>query len=193
MATSVPAWLESYRSSLQAELVETTISWVLLTDDYAYKVKKPLSLPFLDYGSRQRRLFCCQEEIRLNSRFAPDLYLDVVRIGNTGEAAVRMRRFDEAGRLDRVCARRSLTAGELRELARVIGGIHATARSPRHPVRSAQLVLPSVELHELLPRLTTSWCVSERLAAQVRQAQQRNQLLSASGQGIFARVTVICT
>ncbi|MDQ1307602.1 MAG: uncharacterized protein QG671_3435 [Actinomycetota bacterium] len=189
MATPVPAWLESYRSSLQAELVETTISWVLLTDDYAYKVKKPLSLPFLDYGSRQRRLFCCQEEIRLNSRFAPDLYLDVVRIGNTGEAAVRMRRFDEAGRLDRVCARRSLTAGELRELARVIGGIHATAEVAGDDTAFGlpHLVLQQAleNFDELVPRLPDQLVRLERLAARIRREfeQRTDQLLERKRAG----------
>ncbi len=189
MATSVPVWLESFRSSLKAELVETTISWVLLTDDYAYKVKKPLSLPFLDYGSRQRRLFCCQQEIRLNSRFAPDLYLDVVMIGHTGEAAVRMRRFDEASRLDRVCARRSLTAGEIRALARVIGEIHATAEVADDDTRFGlpQLVLDQAleNFDELLPRLPDQLVRLERLAAQIRHELQlrTDQLLERKRAG----------
>ena len=101
-------------------LIETHISWVFLTGDYVYKVKKPVDLGFLDFTSLERRRHFCREEVRLNRRFAPALYLDAVpivgspaaaRIGLAGEAggdgepiewAVRLRQFDEAGRLDRL-------------------------------------------------------------------------------------------
>jgi aminoglycoside phosphotransferase family enzyme/predicted kinase len=189
MATSVPAWLESFRRSLAAELVETTISWVLLTDDYAYKVKKPLVLPFLDYGSAQRRLFCCREELRLNSRFAPDLYLDVVAIGDTGEAAVRMRRFDEAGRLDRVCGRRMLSGEEILAIARVIGTIHATAAVAAGDTRFGlpQLVLDQAleNFDELRPRLPDESDRLEWLAARIRLeiGRRTEQLLERKRSG----------
>ena len=173
MATSVPAWLESFQTDLQADLLETGISWVLLTAHHAYKVKKPLLLPYLDYGSPQRRLFCCQEEVRLNSRFAPDLYLGVVTIGDTGEAAVKMRRFDEAGRLDRVCARRSLTAAELRELAQVVGRIHADARIADEGTNFGtprQVLDQALEnFDELRPRLPDQAVRLDRLSQRVRR------------------------
>src|ERR1019366_9702522 len=62
-------------------LIETHISWVLLAGKYAYKIKKALNLGFLDFTSLQARKFYCQEEIRLNHRLAPDIYLDVIPIG----------------------------------------------------------------------------------------------------------------
>src|SRR5262245_51989306 len=77
----------------EIELVETHISWVLLTGDYAYKIKRPVMYPFVDLQSAERRAFYCAEELRLNRRFAPGLYLDVceiredagsVRIGGSG-------------------------------------------------------------------------------------------------------------
>ena len=55
----------------RVELRETHISWVFLAGELAYKVKKPLVLPFLDYGSLERRLEMCREEVRLNHRLAP--------------------------------------------------------------------------------------------------------------------------
>src|SRR5687768_15633312 len=58
-------------------LRETHISWVFLTGDRAYKVKKPLVLPFLDYGTPERRRAMCEAEVALNRRLAPDLYLGV--------------------------------------------------------------------------------------------------------------------
>ena len=64
----------------QVTLVQTHISWVLLAGEFAYKIKKPLKLPFLDFSTLELRHVCCQDELRLNCRFAPDIYLDVVAI-----------------------------------------------------------------------------------------------------------------
>lgn len=109
----------------RVELLETHISWVLLAGDFAYKLKKPVTLPFLDYGTPDRRRACCAAELRLNRRYAPGLYLDVVDFD--GEPAVKMRRFDEAGRLDHVCRRGELTPAHLSNLARTIASFHAAA------------------------------------------------------------------
>jgi len=62
----------------RVELVETHISWLLLAGEFAYKIKKPVTLPFLDYSTVARRRACCAAELRLNRRYAPGLYLDVV-------------------------------------------------------------------------------------------------------------------
>ncbi len=113
----------------QVELVQTHISWVLLAGDFAYKIKKPVKLPFLDFSTLAQRQRYCLDELRLNRRFAPELYLAVIGIFNTPEDpqwegegapieyAVKMRRFDEAGRLDRVCARGELQPAHLSSLA----------------------------------------------------------------------------
>lgn len=61
-------------------IIETHISYILLTGHYAYKFKKPLDLGFLDFTSLERRKFYCEEEIRLNRRLAPDLYIAVVPV-----------------------------------------------------------------------------------------------------------------
>src|SRR5450631_169312 len=87
------------------QLVQTHIAWVLLTGEFAYKIKRPVCYAFIDLRSAERRAFYCAEEIRLNRRFAPELYLkvcdiavagDEVRIGGPGEIierAVMMRQF----------------------------------------------------------------------------------------------------
>src|ERR1700710_1674313 len=62
------------------ELVETHISWVLLTREFAYKIKKPVRLDFLDFSTLELRRHFCNEEIRLNRRLAADLYVDVIPI-----------------------------------------------------------------------------------------------------------------
>src|SRR5262249_15622915 len=98
-------------------VAETHISWVFLTGEYAYKVKKPLKFPFLDFSTLERRRYFCEEELRLNRRLAPQLYLAVVPIGGDDEAprvgvepaieyAVKMLEFPDDARLDR-----RLTAG----------------------------------------------------------------------------------
>ena len=150
-------------------LVETHISWVLLAGEFAYKIKKPVTLPFLDYGTPEKRRACCREELRLNRRTAPRLYLSVEPIGGTPdepvlenghpfEWAVKMRRFDEAMRLDHVCARGELTTAHLSELARVVAAFHAGAAVADPETRfgePAQALAPAlenfIELRTLLP------------------------------------------
>ena len=64
----------------EVKLVETHISYVFLTEDYVYKVKKDLDLGFLDFSSLAKREFYCREELRLNRRLAPDMYLEVLAV-----------------------------------------------------------------------------------------------------------------
>ncbi|MCR4346079.1 MAG: AAA family ATPase [Sulfuricaulis sp.] len=118
------------------ELVETHISWVFLTGTYAYKIKKPLNLGFLDFSTLEKRRFFCEEELRLNRRLAPSLYLEVVSItgsssapvlGATGKAieyAVKMVQFPEAARLDRMLARGELFPEHVDRLAQELAEFH---------------------------------------------------------------------
>ncbi|MCP3137789.1 hypothetical protein [Pyxidicoccus xibeiensis] len=66
-------------------VLETHISHVLLAGEYAYKLKKPLDLVFLDYSALAKRRVACEDELRLNRRTAAELYLDAVPIGGTPE------------------------------------------------------------------------------------------------------------
>jgi aminoglycoside phosphotransferase family enzyme/predicted kinase len=123
----------------QVSLVQTHISWVLLAGEFAYKIKKPVRLPFLDFSTLALRQRYCEDELRLNRRFAPDIYLDVVGLFNTPqdpqwrgpgapiEYAVKMARFDETGRLDRVCARGELQPAHMSDLAATLVAFHAQA------------------------------------------------------------------
>lgn len=125
-------------SGLAVELVETHASWLLLAGKSAWKIKKPLTLPFLDYGSLEKREACCRAELTLNRRLAPELYLDVVPIGGSPaqpvigalpaiEWAVHMRRFDETGRLDHVAASGELQPAHLSQLAATLFVFHQAA------------------------------------------------------------------
>jgi aminoglycoside phosphotransferase family enzyme/predicted kinase len=138
----------------EVDLLETHISWILLAGDFAYKLKKPITLPFLDYGSVDKRQACCEAELRLNRRYAPDLYLDVVEFD--GEPSVKMRRFDEAARLDHVCRRGELTPAHLSGLARTIAAFHAAAEAAPAESRFGmpeQVLAPAMENFEELEPL----------------------------------------
>jgi aminoglycoside phosphotransferase family enzyme/predicted kinase len=118
-------------------LIETHISWVLLTGEYAYKIKKPVDFGFLDFSTLQRRRHFCQEELRLNRRFAEMLYVDVVaitrdrgaaRIGGDGEVieyAVRMRQFPSEMQLDRLLASGQMLSDELAQFGEELARVHA--------------------------------------------------------------------
>jgi aminoglycoside phosphotransferase family enzyme/predicted kinase len=118
------AWLEQ-REGRPVRLVETHISWILLTDAQAYKLKKPVWLPFLDYRSIDARRDACASELRLNRPLAPALYLDVAEVraspdgplfGGSGallDVAVRMRRFPDGALWSEKVAAGMLTAAHV--------------------------------------------------------------------------------
>ena len=121
----------------KVEHLQTHISDVLLTGSYAYKLKKPLDLGFLDFSTLEKRRFYCEEELRLNRRLAPDLYLAVLpitgevahpRIGGEGPAleyALQMRQFDQSGLLDRALTSGGLVDRHFDELAENVARFHA--------------------------------------------------------------------
>lgn len=120
----------------RVQLVETHISWVLLSGHYAYKIKKSIALGFLDFSSLEARRFYCEEEIRLNRRLAPKLYLKVVSIGGSAEApvlgalpaleyAVRLRRFAVSKQMDRLVVNKQVTLQHIDSLAATIALFHS--------------------------------------------------------------------
>ena len=66
--------------ALKAELIETHISWVILTNDFAFKIKKPIQYSFLSFSTLEKRKFYCEKELRLNKRLTDNVYLQVVPI-----------------------------------------------------------------------------------------------------------------
>jgi aminoglycoside phosphotransferase family enzyme/predicted kinase len=128
-------------------VVETLISYVLLTGTYAYKIKKAVDLGFLDFTTLAARRFFCQEEVRLNRRLAPSLYLDVVAVTGTPEAprfggtdrpieyAVRMREFPAHALLPAVIARNRLSVEQIGALGERIARFHQSASRVRPHTR----------------------------------------------------------
>jgi aminoglycoside phosphotransferase family enzyme/predicted kinase len=127
------------QQSMPVQLIETHISWVLLAGDVTYKFKKTLQLDFLDYSTLEARRFYCHEEIRLNRRLAPDLYLGVVSInglpeqpiidgpGLVLEYAVKMRTLAQQTLWDDRLQYGLIAVQEIDQLASQLVRFHASA------------------------------------------------------------------
>ncbi len=131
---------EAYGHPVQTlDLLETHASWVILTGAYAYKLKKPVNFGFLDFSSPERRLHCCREELRLNRRLSPDLYLGLAPVhgpaerasfrgpGPVIEHAVRMRQFPQADLLPAALARGAVGAHQIDAFAGDLARFQASA------------------------------------------------------------------
>jgi aminoglycoside phosphotransferase family enzyme/predicted kinase len=147
---------------VDVDVIETHISWVLLAGDQALKIKKPVRLGFLDFGTLDRRRHFCAEELRLNRRYAPALYLAVVPITGSPEApsldgegppiefALRMARFAPRALLSEQLADGTLQPAHLDALAQRVAALHREADvapassgwgSPDEVTEEAQAVL----------------------------------------------------
>lgn len=157
------------------ELIETHISWVILTGDFVYKIKKPVNLGFLDFSTLEKRLFYCQEELRLNRRLAADIYLDVVAITGTAKQpaitelvesaeqiidyAVKMRQFPQQAQLDRMLLNGELKAEHIDAFARRVADFHQQAGVADEPTKYGgleQVWQPLVENIEQIRKQTNN-------------------------------------
>ncbi|HUZ87579.1 MAG TPA: AAA family ATPase [Candidatus Baltobacterales bacterium] len=129
-----------------AEVIETHISYVFLIGDRAYKLKKPIKTPFLDYSSREARLWACEREVELNRRLSPDVYLGVASIldehGQPCDSLVVMRRMPSERSLSRLVRARADVADDVRKIARLMAGFHSLA--PRSAAISTAAGIESV-------------------------------------------------
>jgi aminoglycoside phosphotransferase family enzyme/predicted kinase len=135
-------------------VIETHISWILLTGRYAYKIKKPVDLGFVDFTTLERRRYFCEEELRLNRRLAPALYVGVIGIygsaerprlrpgGEPFEYAVKMVQFDPSLQFDRLLAAGRLTSDLLARLAGGLARFHRSAAraTPSDPYGTAESI-----------------------------------------------------
>lgn len=120
----------------QVQLVETHISWILLTGRYAYKIKKPVKFSFVDFSTLEKRRWFCDEEVRLNRRLAPEVYLGVVsltgspsapQIDGSGlpfEFAVKMKQFSSASEIHSILKSKEIAEPFIHELAENIAQFH---------------------------------------------------------------------
>jgi aminoglycoside phosphotransferase family enzyme/predicted kinase len=133
----------------KVEVRHTHISVVFLAGSFAYKIKKPVNLGFLDFSTLDRRRHFCEEEVRLNRRLAPEVYLGVVPVsradspgsqpglkmegrGEAVEWAVKMKRLPEAATLEKRLQGEQVGVGLLKALARKVASFHAGAEAGQH-------------------------------------------------------------
>ncbi|MGZ4268347.1 MAG: bifunctional aminoglycoside phosphotransferase/ATP-binding protein [Solirubrobacteraceae bacterium] len=186
---------------------ETHGSWVFLAGDRAVKVKKPVVLPFLDYGTRERRGEMCREEVHVNRRLAPDLYLGTVGLvprpdGTVAfdpddeafeavEPAVLMRRYDEA---DTLAARQTAgraTPAQLAAAGARLAAFHAVQARPSEA--AAALAALRAAVRTTIDDLETASAVVAQAPAITRQLRgvleaglsaRRDELLERGRRGL---------
>ncbi|MDH5445206.1 MAG: AAA family ATPase [Gammaproteobacteria bacterium] len=192
------------------ELLQTHISFVLLTGPFAYKFKKPVDLGFLDFSTLALRQHFCEEELRLNQRFSEELYLEVISI--TGsihhpaingtqdviEYAVKMKQFPQSAQLDVVLSQKKLTPTHINMLADTIAEFHSKAEiasktseygnndSIIDPIReNFSHIRQLSQLAHFEPRLQTleSWCEEFFDKNKSRFEQRKNNGFIREGHG----------
>lgn len=165
------------------ELRETHVSWVFLVGDFAYKVKKPVRFPFLDYGTLERRHRMCREEVRLNLSLAPDYYLGVESIARRDgrlelapeddpdavEYVVEMRAIPQALTLDRLAHEGTLNDSHIDAVAHRLERFHGEAPPLGDPkLRVSNLLHALAENLETLRSAGPPTIAEERLLAAER-------------------------
>jgi len=120
-------------------LMQTHVSFLFLTDNFVYKIKKPVDFGFLNFTTIDSRRFYCNEEVRLNRRLCPDTYLGVLEVretlsgatfcgdGKIIDYAVKMKRLPDKRMLDRMLAEGKVTEQDIRKIARAIARFHLAA------------------------------------------------------------------
>lgn len=161
-------------STNKPQIIETHISVVLLVDDYAYKLKKAVDFGFLNFTALDQRKHYCEEEVRLNSRMAPKLYLGVVAFINDNgtlrcvdpeqldknsqvvEYAVKMRRFEQNKLFSNQFIKSTISMDTIKEIAQVIASFHTDLPAITHGSlgTSAAVNIPVVQnFEQILPLL----------------------------------------
>ncbi|MBI9073760.1 MAG: AAA family ATPase [Desulfatibacillum sp.] len=143
----------------RVEVHSTHISLVFVAGDFAYKIKKPLNLGFLDFSTLKKRRQACEDELALNRRLAPDIYLEVAPIyfnspsgyslspqGEPVEYAVKMKRLDDKGMFDVLLEQGKLRPDHMEKLARIMADFHALADTG-----------PRVEAYALPRAIARTW------------------------------------
>ncbi|MBI2165498.1 MAG: AAA family ATPase [Chloroflexi bacterium] len=144
----------------QVVLVETHISYLFLTGRHVYKVKKPVDFGFLDFTTLEKRKYFCHEEVRLNQRLSPGVYLDVVEIRGEGgrltiggqglvvEYAVKMRQLPAHRAMSALLARGQVDQDMVRRLASRIFAFHQQAERGPHIAAAGTVEAIKVSIDE---------------------------------------------
>ena len=152
------------------ELVETHISWVFLTGSFAYKIKKPVDFGFLNFTTLEQRKYYCEQELLLNRRFAPDIYLDVIPITESGhnlslagageiiDYAVKMKQFDHNCLFEKLLKKNQIEPGHIDDLSDVVAEFHDRINIAGADVNfgsTSEVIKPVEENFSILSRILT--------------------------------------
>lgn len=172
-------------------LVETHISWVILSPDFAFKIKKPVHLHFLDFSTLAKRHYYCLQELELNKRLSPDLYLAVLPISNgpqgpqiagtEGEIidyAVQMHRMPQNLQMDVCLQNQEIKSQHVSKLAQQLAGFHQKHRFL--PTSSATMLADFNDLFELNDCFLTiagknEWMEFQRMPTHIAKILETHQ------------------
>lgn len=144
----------------EVRLVQTHISYVFILPDFVYKIKKPVDFGFLDFTTLEKRRFFCEEEVRLNSRLAPEIYQGVVPItfsngqaqvsgmGTAVEYAVKMKRVADDALLIKTIKDGSITPETIKRIAAAIAAFHMEARTDERIAAFGEVGMIAYNAHE---------------------------------------------
>ncbi|MEZ5057862.1 MAG: hypothetical protein R2879_12590 [Saprospiraceae bacterium] len=159
------AFLKQSSGSSTVEQFETHASWVIVTDECALKIKKPVHFSFLDFSTLEKRKFYCEKELALNSRFSPDIYIGVVAITKSGdnfeldgegpvvEYAVKMKRLDNTKRMDVLAEKKDIQPAQMEQLAIELANFHQKTSRPQVNISKNDLIADFDDLFGLQSKL----------------------------------------
>ncbi len=180
------------------QLIQTHVSYVLLTGEYVYKLKKSVNFGFLDYSTLERRKHFCEAELTMNDRGAPGLYLEVLPIYQAGEAfglsgdgepveyTLKMRQFPQANLFTDLYERGELTVERVEELARVVAEFHLTAATSDY-VRAFGEVARIREAFDENYEQTRGYIGGPQTQAQFDETQAYTDRFFATQEALFAQ------
>ena len=152
-------------SKAPAQLIETHISWVILTQQYVYKIKKPVHFNFLDFSSQAIRKYYCEQEVRLNNRLSQGVYLQVVPIYRKNEKsigfgftsgqvighAVKMKRLESEKQMDNLLREKKVTLDDMLLLADQLATFHRQASTKGPAPALADLQADFADIEAIIP------------------------------------------
>lgn len=181
------------------QVLETHISWVLLTGPYAYKLKKHVDLGFVNFSTSALREKYCQEELRLNRRLAPELYLDVIPITGTESApqlhgegeiidyAVRMVQFPQGKLLSQAITQGDLSVEHIDLLAQEVAEFHASIETTDENSERGTPKKIMVPVEENFQHLKKQFASDKTIMETVELIQRENENWHQEHKALLAR------
>jgi len=191
------------------ETIETHFAWVFLVGDRAYKLKKPVNVPGMDLRTLEARRMSCTEELRLNRRLAPDVYLDVVPLARAADATlrlgakgaivdwlVRMRRLPAALMLDRAIGAGTVSAARLAAVGAMLAEFYRTQlRFAFEPDRYVERIIGQIQAdrhalfapelhlddHHIQAAVTAMWCAAALIERELGQRAREGRIVEGHG------------